>query len=187
MNQIKSGRNYKCIEGALTDSEIKSLLDYWNSIELGHELLEPGQWKTESPLKTSIDFSSRKVEIVGIPIGKIPMLTERINKAFSTVLDYDFGIEGPHYFTKYGEGSYHAIHHDFLENNGILREWVITIQLSDPTEYEGGDLIIKGEKAPKTKGSFIIYKGSDLHEVTKVTSGTRFSITECAGKKTSYL
>jgi PKHD-type hydroxylase len=54
-----------------------------------------------------------------------------------------------------------------------------TLFLSDPHEYDGGELVIEdtfGEQRVKLPaGHMIIYPGSSLHHVTPVTNGMRFA------------
>ncbi|MCH7335967.1 Fe2+-dependent dioxygenase [Acinetobacter sp. NIPH 2699] len=54
-----------------------------------------------------------------------------------------------------------------------------TLFLSDPDDYEGGELIIEDFEHPKTvklaAGSLILYPSTSLHRVTPVTKGTRFA------------
>lgn len=53
-----------------------------------------------------------------------------------------------------------------------------TLFLSDPSDYDGGDLIIQGEFARHSvklpAGSMILYPASTLHQVTPVSRGERF-------------
>jgi PKHD-type hydroxylase len=58
------------------------------------------------------------------------------------------------------------------------RKLTVVVQLSDPSEYEGGELQIRcGGSEPviveKTKGSVIIFPSYLLHRVTTVTKGVR--------------
>lgn len=54
-----------------------------------------------------------------------------------------------------------------------------TVFLSDPDEYDGGELTVEdtfGQKSVKLPaGDAIVYPGSSLHRVTPVTRGTRFA------------
>jgi PKHD-type hydroxylase len=54
-----------------------------------------------------------------------------------------------------------------------------TLFLSDPEEYDGGELVIEepfGERRVKLPaGHLIVYPGNSLHHVTPVTSGVRFA------------
>jgi len=75
-----------------------------------------------------------------------------------------------------------------IENFVDMRKLSFTIQLSDPNDYEGGELkFYKGKKsiytnkeegdtAKKDKGSIIFFPSHVLHEVTPVTKGTRYSL-----------
>jgi len=64
------------------------------------------------------------------------------------------------------------------------RKLSLTIQLSDPNEYEGGDLEISIPqpeknlilKAPKEKGKIIVFPSYLYHRITPVTKGTRKSL-----------
>jgi PKHD-type hydroxylase len=69
-------------------------------------------------------------------------------------------------------------HVDITNISPLHRKLSFTVQLSDPSEYEGGDLMLYDygldvKPAPKTKGSVVIFYSHILHEVTPVTSGTR--------------
>ncbi len=61
-----------------------------------------------------------------------------------------------------------------------LRKLSISIQLSNPADYEGGDLeLMYGtapEKLDKSQGTFIVFPSFMLHRVTPVTRGTRWSL-----------
>jgi PKHD-type hydroxylase len=60
------------------------------------------------------------------------------------------------------------------------RKISITIQLSDPDEYEGGDLELwagVGQvKAPRFQGCAVLFPSYILHRVTPVITGTRKSL-----------
>lgn len=60
------------------------------------------------------------------------------------------------------------------------RKLSITLQLSDSSDYEGGDLLLYQSRepaiAPKKKGQLVVFPSYVLHEVTPVTSGTRYSL-----------
>lgn len=85
-------------------------------------------------------------------------------------------------YTEYyaSENGHYTWHQDFGPGVTSLRKVSITVQLSGPDEYEGGDLeywqggstIIK---APKDKGVVFIFPSYMMHRVTPVTKGTRRS------------
>ena len=86
-------------------------------------------------------------------------------------------------FTEYRshEGGKYDWHHDVNWNaqEGLDRKLSISIQLSDKTDYEGGDFAfeeIKSSMDFKGIGTIIIFPSYLRHRVTKVTSGTRRSL-----------
>ncbi len=61
-----------------------------------------------------------------------------------------------------------------------IRKLSVVVQLSDPKDYEGGDLLLHitddPDKAHKEQGMLIVFASYILHEVTPVTKGTRHSL-----------
>jgi PKHD-type hydroxylase len=62
----------------------------------------------------------------------------------------------------------------------VRRKLSLTLQLTDPARYEGGDLQMHAgnqiETAPRDRGMLIAFPAYVLHRVTPVTSGTRKSV-----------
>ena len=90
-------------------------------------------------------------------------------------------MKGP-MFNKYTEGGTYRRHIDaaFMGNPAARTDLSVTIFLSDPDTYEGGELVMEhpsGEekriKGPK--GSLICYATDVIHYVAPVTQGTRFA------------
>jgi PKHD-type hydroxylase len=86
-------------------------------------------------------------------------------------------------FTEYRshEGGKYDWHHDVNWNaqEGLDRKLSISIQLSDKTDYLGGDFEfeeINSSMDFKGIGTIIIFPSYLRHRVTKVTSGTRRSL-----------
>jgi PKHD-type hydroxylase len=61
-----------------------------------------------------------------------------------------------------------------------VRKLSVSIQLTDPSEYEGGDLYLydedKGMLMNKSQGTLILFPSFVLHEVTPITKGERNSL-----------
>lgn len=61
------------------------------------------------------------------------------------------------------------------------RKLTIVVQLSDPTDYEGGALELRPDSniatAPRGRGIATVFPSFVLHRVTPVTRGTRWSLT----------
>ena len=75
-------------------------------------------------------------------------------------------------------------HTDYCRETGReehdFRKLSITVQLSEPSDYEGGELQARVRSridvAPKTRGTVIAFPSFVLHRVTPVTSGVRKSL-----------
>jgi len=72
------------------------------------------------------------------------------------------------------QGNY-TWHQDFA--SGISRKLSMVLQLSDPNEYEGGELQLLTKKEPtiiqKKRGLITVFPAWTLHQVTPVIKGTR--------------
>jgi PKHD-type hydroxylase len=86
-------------------------------------------------------------------------------------------------FTRYNIGDKYDWHIDFGGKDfQSLRKLSLVVQLSDPCEYEGGELQFgsstddKIEIAPKNKGAVIIFPSYMRHRATEVTKGSRYSL-----------
>jgi hypothetical protein len=174
--KIEDFGDFKIIRNAISDNEIQSLINFWNSFNSFIDIDKNG-WDTTSTSITRINTSNRVVDIVGIQKNDLPFLSDILFNCFSCVLS-DFNLEFPHYFTHYPIGGKHTKHKDFLPS--FNREWVMTLMLND--NFEGGELIINEKVTPKQKGMAILFDGGLFHEVTPVLFGERFVVTECAGK-----
>lgn len=62
--------------------------------------------------------------------------------------------------------------------NGVQRKLSISILLSDPSEFEGGELQFKGiedRKILTKRGSIVVFPSFIEHKVTPITKGVRYS------------
>jgi len=62
----------------------------------------------------------------------------------------------------------------------VIRKLSLSIQLTDPKEYEGGELFLyedeKGTEMKKEQGTLVLFPSYILHEVKPVTKGERNSL-----------
>lgn len=91
-----------------------------------------------------------------------------------------YGLNEGLQFTNYVAPSGHYDSHVDSQYNMQVRKLSISIQLTDPSEYEGGDLeLIHGFKpfiAEKEQGMMYAFPSYTLHKVTPVTKGERNSL-----------
>ena len=116
--------------------------------------------------------------------------------------NFDWDFSESCQFTKYGLNQYYGWHCDSwdtpynkpqdLNSHGKIRKLSVTISLSDPSEYEGGNLEFdmrnqkdwenNKEKAIyecheiRPRGSIIVFPSFVWHRVKPVTKGTRYSL-----------
>ena len=90
-------------------------------------------------------------------------------------------VEGNIQFARYdsSDRGFYDWHTDFAGFRP-LRKISISIQLSRPEDYDGGDLELLFANQParleKARGTFIAFPSFVLHRVTPVTRGTRWSL-----------
>ena len=79
--------------------------------------------------------------------------------------------------SKYNLGDHYDWHMDIGKNILSQRKLSIVAQLSNPADYEGGELeFFKEGDAPKEQGTLILFPSYMQHRVRKITKGTRYSL-----------
>jgi len=130
----------------------------------------------------------RRSLVSWVPINNITnwiykRITDIIIENNSTYYNYDLTYLERLQFTYYSskeQGCYNK-HIDPLQwNLPHNRKLSFVMQLSDPSEYEGGELLLHNSMDPitieKRKGRIILFPSYTLHEVTPVTQGERYSL-----------
>lgn len=89
----------------------------------------------------------------------------------------------PPVFNLYREGGHYGTHSDAAlmrlpeANLTIRSDLSATLFLSDPEDYDGGELVIEeqfgGQAVKLAAGDMVLYPSSSLHQVTPVTRGQR--------------
>ena len=89
-------------------------------------------------------------------------------------------IDSIQYTEYYDNGGHYGWHMDIGPHPINHRKISVTIQLSDPDEYEGGDLElwtgIGQVQAPRSQGCAVLFPSFMQHRITPVTKGTRKSL-----------
>jgi PKHD-type hydroxylase len=128
----------------------------------------------------------RKSEISWIPQTEeyawlYNKITELAQVANSSMWNYDiWGYDDDLQFTRYYDDGGHYDWHADLGPGISNRKLSCVIQLSDPEDYEGGDLQLNpgggSTTVPKKRGQVTFFSSFVLHRVTPVVSGTRMSL-----------
>jgi PKHD-type hydroxylase len=89
----------------------------------------------------------------------------------------------PPLFNRYGVGQHFGVHvdnavrGDHLTGTHIRTDLSVTLFLSEPDEYDGGELIVEdyygSHRVKLPAGHLVLYPASSLHTVTPVTRGLR--------------
>ena len=109
---------------------------------------------------------------------KISFCINDLNKKFFK-FDLDGFPEG-FQFTHYKKKQFYDWHIDRGYGSNYARKLSFSIQLTDPSTYKGGDLLLKDSAKEdimnRKIGTLIIFPSFTLHKVTPVTKGERYSL-----------
>tara|TARA_R100000805_G_C3613681_1_gene114745 strand:+ start:1133 stop:1708 length:576 start_codon:yes stop_codon:yes gene_type:complete len=108
-------------------------------------------------------------------------ITDVVLHLNSKYFDFDiFGLNEGLQFTNYKAPSDKYEKHIDRSLNILVRKLSLSIQLTDPNEYKGGELILyedeKGTEMKKEQGTLVLFPSYILHEVKPVIKGERNSL-----------
>ena len=141
------------------------------------------------------DDSIRRARIAWVPADdetwwiyeKLTKVAERANRRYGFDLT---GFDEDLQFTIYDRpGAFYSWHQDGLDGRVGRRKLSMVVQLSDPAEYEGGQLQLFDvyedsdadelddfDAAASAQGSVIVFPSFEYHRVLPMRSGTRLSL-----------
>ena len=132
-----------------------------------------------------VDKDMRESQISWLQGDEAEFIYRRVTGAILAVnnkfFQFDlFGFAEGFQFTKYDAPSGHYGMHIDKILGGTVRKLSLTIQLSAPEDYEGGELALQtrldADIMPKELGKMVVFPSYVLHEVRPVTKGTRYSL-----------
>jgi PKHD-type hydroxylase len=163
-------------QGGFNDEEIQKILDYAKNQETDDGRIG-GNVCDEEYRRSQVSWFSFNNDTAWM-FDRLAWIARNLNGQF-----YRFDLYGfcePIQFTVYDEsvqGHYEWHQDSGLGHKDAPRKLSMVIQLSDPSEYEGGELELMTGKAPtqvlKQKGLVAAFPSYILHRVTPVTKGTR--------------
>jgi PKHD-type hydroxylase len=199
--------HYYYFKSVLTPRFCDELLDYGKhhqeqmaltgGIEQGRDLKkEPLSQKELKDLKKKRDSNITWLNDRWI-YNEIQPYVNRANKEAGWNFDWNWSESCQ--FTKYGPGQYYGWHCDSWDipydrpedsnTHGKIRKLSVTCTLSDPSEYQGGELEFNfnnPEKKNKNnikkcteilpRGSLVVFPSFVWHRVCPVKKGTRYSL-----------
>ena len=163
--------------GAFTEEELDKLERYCDALPLSKAALagfDAGE-RYNHIRSTRVSAIVQTPEIAWF-YERLVVICRTLNRAYGFDLR-DFA-EPPQYLVYHHSENGHF---DWHVDQGVAppRKLSLTLQLTDPSRYEGGALQLNGGNivcAPKDRGAAIAFPSYTVHRVTPVTAGTRKSI-----------
>jgi PKHD-type hydroxylase len=149
------------------------------------QIIAVGNSKLEKAIVDDNDKNIRESQVAWLTPKDIQFAFGRVTDAVIDInnrfFNFDlFGLAEGFQFTRYDAPTGHYGMHIDKMFNGTVRKLSLTIQLSLPEDYEGGELALQlgGDDSvmPKELGKMIVFPSYVLHEVRPVTKGTRYSL-----------
>ena len=157
-------------------------------IDMGHRC-KPEEAKVGGGNEGKYDTKKRVTTISWIPFDKLPQMYKVIENQLSIVNLNHFMFDGvrltePAQFTVYPKKGFYDWHMDLnaFGQNGQnpIRKISMTLLLSDPSEFTGGDLLFSemgdNKPLPLKQGQAIFFASFLRHKVAPVKKGVRKSL-----------
>ena len=171
--------DYRYIENAFTVDECKEIIKIGKNFKMNESVTGDGNGFSE--IRKSYNSWLPPCDLTIWIYKKIQGHILEVNKYF----EYDLRFIEELQFTEYSEnysGMYvkHLDKFPSVKSYGHHRKLSFSIQLSDPSMYEGSELKIYNEDDPiiakKEIGTMNFFPSYMLHEVTPVEKGKRYSL-----------
>lgn len=186
--------NYYWFQYGFNYAEIKKIEKIIKKFPYEDGLVVKNNDKTENRLDT--DIRKSKIKWLIPEADTTEWMYERLMEMSLDANWQIWGFDLQHIrdsiqYTEYDEesGGEYKWHQDMGPYPLNYRKISIVVQLSDPSEYEGGELQIMRDSRdpitlPKQKGAVILFPSYMLHRVTPVTKGVRKSLVLWVGGST---
>jgi PKHD-type hydroxylase len=167
-------------EGAFTEQELDWLQDRAKNADQQAEVTgNLDQFVVNSIRRSQISWLNKTPETAWV-FEKLAHVASSLNAEY-----YRFDLTGfgealqLANYTQSEHGMY-GWHQDYGGKLGPSRKLSMVLQLTDPAQYEGGNLQIMTDGEPKSvrkqRGLISVFPAYTLHQVTPVTQGTRQSL-----------
>jgi PKHD-type hydroxylase len=163
-------------EGALTGAEVDAITAYGD--RLIHQKAEIAAGRADDVRITRLAWIEPNADTTSF-YDRVAQIVRQLNQRF-----YRFaltGLENFQYTVYHGpEGGHYDWHIDYGRQNARPRKISLSVQLSDPADYDGCELHFQVDSkpaiAPRTRGTVIAFPAFFLHRVTPVQRGVRKSL-----------
>ena len=166
-------------EGAFTEQELNWLQDKAKRAEQTAQVGDGKGGGTANPKvrRSQVSWLNNSPDTKWV----FDKLADVVSKMNAQHFRFDLtGFGEPLQLTNYNqsENGMYGWHQDY--GSGVSRKLSISVQLTDPSEYEGGNLQVMTKSNPqnvrKQRGLIAIFPSYVLHQVTPVTQGSRQSL-----------
>lgn len=167
--------NWAWKQGLFTQEELDTIIEIGNSTEL-HKASTYGE-QSDKNRNSYVTFLFPN-EITNWIFMRLAGAINEMNAQF---FKFDLtGMEQGLQFTRYTAPGQH---YDWHQDRGFLtatRKLSLSVQLSDPKDYKGGEFEMlfgrKPQKVVRDRGMTVFFPSYTLHRVKPVTQGTRYSL-----------
>jgi PKHD-type hydroxylase len=161
---------------------------YMNNVftpEECNQIIALGNTKLQAPTTIGENNGARECKIAWLYAEDIEFAFRRVTDVVLHIneqyFNFDlFGMAEGFQFTRYDAPVDHYSMHIDKTLNHQVRKLSLTIELSLPEEYEGGELMMQIDPEPelitKERGKITVFPSYVLHGVRPVTKGTRYSL-----------
>jgi PKHD-type hydroxylase len=169
--------NWAFYDNAFSKEECQKIIEIGNKLSLVESTLGIENYIDKNNRDCKVSWISANSENEWIYRRLTDILMEINDKFFKfNVFGFLEGLQ----FTKYDSPNGKFAKHIDKSIFGKVRKLSISIQLSSPEDYEGGELALHISNQPsimgKELGKLIAFPSYTLHEVFPVTKGTRYSL-----------
>lgn len=168
--------NWHMLEGAVDNNTIEQIVK------------DASERQTEKATTFGLDgddIRSSRVAWLSDHKPLLDFLYDFVDHSNQSAFNFNIFKKAEIQYTEYhaSEQGHYAWHHDvdWTRHDGLDRKISITVQLSDPSEYEGGyfefgDGVTAVPEEARTKGTVLIFPSYIAHKVSPITSGVRRSL-----------
>lgn len=169
---------FASIKGCFSKQECERIVQLGKSLKpiAGHISVgaQANAWDTQELIRKSVVRylpPSDKTEWI---FAKMEKLVEFVNQQFR----YDLHGFEMFQYASYTDGGHYDWHIDLGPGQESTRKLSLSVQLSDPADYEGGQLEFMAASGASeiSQGAAIVFPSFLGHRVTPVTRGTRHAI-----------
>jgi PKHD-type hydroxylase len=166
---------------AFTNEELDSIVEMGNKCNV-----QKASVGTKVDYTLAVDKNQRITDVAWLYVSNesawiYRKLTEVILYMNKTFYNYDLSHIETLQYTIYNKGFFYKQHIDSSTKSfGYPRKLSFITQLSDPSDYDGGEVMIHTSSEPysisKERGTIILFPSDTLHQVTPITRGVRKSL-----------